>query len=290
VSSALPPARLRALLDIARRGERTLVMGILNVTPDSFSDGGRFFTLDTALRQAERMAADGADILDIGGESTRPGSDPLPAEKELARILPVIEAAAARLPTPLSVDTYKAMVARRAVEAGAAMVNDISALTFDPAMAATVAELRVPVCLMHIQGTPKNMQQNPVYEDVVTEVRDWLAARAEVARTAGIPETHIVLDPGFGFGKTAAHNLELLRRLRELTTLGYPLLIGTSRKSTIGKVLGGLPPDDRLEGTAATVSLSIANGASIVRVHDVKEMVRVVRMTDAVVRGHWREE
>lgn len=281
--------QIAALLDRARHGERTLVMGILNVTPDSFSDGGRFFTRDAALRQAERMAAEGADILDIGGESTRPGSDPLPAEEEMARILPVIESVAARLPTPISVDTYKAVVARRAVEAGAAMVNDISALTFDPAMAATIAALDVPVCLMHIRGTPKTMQQNPIYADVVAEVRDWLAQRVGAARAAGIPAENIVIDPGFGFGKTAAHNLELVRRLRELTTLGCPLLIGPSRKSAIGKVLGGLPPEDRLEGTAATVALSIAHGASIVRVHDVKEMVRVARVADAIVRGNWQE-
>jgi dihydropteroate synthase len=284
-----PRERIHKLLDIARRGERTLVMGVLNVTPDSFSDGGRFFAPEDALRQAERMADDGADILDVGGESTRPGAEPPSVEEELSRLLPVIKAIAARLPVPISVDTYKAAVARRAVEAGAAMVNDISALTFDPDMARAVAERNVPVCLMHIRGTPRDMQQNPVYGDVVAEVRDWLAERAEAAKRAGIPPEHIILDPGFGFGKTAAHNLELLRRLRELTALGYPLLIGTSRKSTIGKVLGGLPPDDRLEGTAATVALSIANGAAIVRVHDVKEMTRVARMTDAVVRGNWIE-
>jgi dihydropteroate synthase len=171
------------------------------------------------------------------------------------------------------------------MEAGAVMVNDISAFTFDSQMASTVAAFRVPVCLMHIKGTPKNMQQNPTYEDVVTEVRDWLRERASVALAAGIAEEDIIIDPGFGFGKTVGHNLEILRRLREFTTLGYPILIGTSRKSTIGKILGDLPPQERLEGTAATVALSIANGASIVRVHDVKEMMRVARMADAVVRG-----
>lgn len=281
--------RLQRLLEIARRGERTLVMGILNVTPDSFSDGGRFFTPDAAVQQAERMAADGADILDIGGESTRPGSDPLPPEEELRRVLPVLEAIARRVKTPLSIDTYKAEVARRAVDAGASMVNDISALAFDPAMARAVAELGVPVCLMHIRGTPKSMQINPSYRDVVGEIRDELASRIQAALSAGIDPENILLDPGFGFAKTAAHNLELLRRFRELTILGYPLLSGTSRKSTIGKVLGGLPVEERLEGTAATVALSIANGAAIVRVHDVKEMTRVARMTDAVIRGNWRE-
>lgn len=285
-----PRARLKALLETARRGERTLVMGVLNVTPDSFSDGGRFFAPSAAIAQAERMAEEGADILDIGGESTRPGSDPVPAEEELARILPVIEAVSARLPIPISVDTYKATVARRAVEAGAAMVNDISAMTFDPEMAPTLAALQVPVCLMHIQGNPKTMQQNPVYADVAAEVRDWLAERAQAAVRAGIAPENILLDPGFGFGKTAAHNLELVRRLRELTALGYPLLLGVSRKSTIGRVLGGLPAEDRLEGTAAAVAICIANGASVVRVHDVKAMTRVVRMTDALVRGNWTED
>jgi dihydropteroate synthase len=276
-------------LDVARRGERTLVMGILNVTPDSFSDGGRFLTPDAAVQQAIRMAEDGADIIDVGGESTRPGSDPLPVEEELARILPVIRAVAGRIPTPISVDTYKSAVANRAIEAGAAMVNDVSALAFDPDMAATVAELEVPICLMHIRGTPKTMQQNPVYGDVVSEVKAELMERIQVALDAAIRPENIIIDPGFGFAKTAGHNLELLRRLRELTELGYPILSGTSRKSTIGKVLGGLSVEERLEGTAATVALSIANGASVVRVHDVKEMVRVARMTDAVVRGNWRQ-
>jgi dihydropteroate synthase len=280
-----PRERIRELIDTARRGERTVVMGILNVTPDSFFDGGRFQSPDTALGQALRMVEEGADIVDVGGESTRPGAEPLGSQEELDRILPVIEAIGRAASVPISVDTYKAAVAQGAVGAGAAMVNDISALTFDPLMAATVAELDVPVCLMHLKGTPRDMQRNPVYEDVVKEVRDWLARRTQAARSAGIREENIVIDPGFGFGKTAGHNLELLRRLREIAALGYPVVSGTSRKSTIGKVLGGLPVEERLEGTAATVALSIANGAAIVRVHDVKEMVRVARMTDAIVRG-----
>lgn len=281
---------IRSLLDIARRGDRTIVMGILNVTPDSFSDGGLFLTPDDAIRRAESMAAEGADILDVGGESTRPGAKPLPEHEELRRILPVVKALATRIPIPLSVDTYKAVVAARAVYAGAAMINDISALAYDPAMASTVAKLGVPVCLMHIRGTPRNMHLNPVYHDVVGEVKAELSARVEVALAAGIRPDNIILDPGFGFAKAAGHNLEILRRLRELTKMGFPLLVGTSRKSTIGKVLGGLPAEDRLEGTAATIAISIANGAAIVRVHDVREMVRVARMTDAVVRGNWREE
>ncbi len=275
------------LLEIARRGVRTLVMGILNVTPDSFSDGGRFLAPDAARRHAEQMAADGADIMDVGGESTRPGAAPLTEEEELRRILPVIEALTASLAVPISVDTYKSGVARKAVEAGAAMVNDISGGTFDPAMLATVAELGVPICLMHLKGTPRDMSQHATYADVVKEVRDWLAARADAALTAGIPRENILLDPGFGFAKTAEHNLELLRRLGELTTLGYPIVAGLSRKSTIGRVLGGLPVEDRVEGTAAAVALSIAYGAAVVRVHDVKQMARVARMTDTVVRG-WR--
>lgn len=281
---------LREACDPAAPHHRTLVMGILNVTPDSFSDGGRFLSPDAALRQAEQMIAEGADMLDIGGESTRPGAEPLALEDELARVVPVLSAIAARFPTPLSIDTYKAAVARPAVEAGAGMINDISGMTFDPEMLPTAAALRVPVCLMHIKGTPRNMQQNPVYTDVVMEVRDWLLERAKAAEAAGIHKEDIVIDPGFGFGKTVAHNLELLRRLSELTNLDYPLLSGTSRKSTIGKVLGGLPPDDRMEGTAATVALSIAYGASLVRVHDVKAMVRVARMTDAVVKGTYIPE
>jgi len=292
-SSALRPAaarRLHTLLDTARAGRRTLIMGVLNVTPDSFSDGGRFFVPHTALAYAEQMVADGADILDIGGESTRPATftsgAPLDAAEELRRILPIVRALAERMPdVPISVDTYKAAVARQAVEAGAVMVNDISALRADPDMAGTVAELGTPVCLMHLPGLPTALPPHPVYADVVREVREHLRERTAAALAAGIAPENLVLDPGFGFGKTVAHNLELLRRLRELTTPLYPLLLGTSRKSTIGKVLGDLPPEDRLEGTAATVALSIANGAAIVRVHDVKEMARVARMSDAIVRG-----
>jgi len=279
---------IRSLLDAARRGERTLVMGILNVTPDSFSDGGRFHASEDAIRRAEAMVAEGADIVDVGGESTRPGAEPLSEEEEIRRILPVIEALAARM--PISVDTYKAEVAERAVQAGAAMVNDISALRFDPSMAPAAARLDVPICLMHSRGSLRDMHRSPQYRDVVGEVKAELKERVEAALDVGIAPENIVLDPGFGFSKNAQHNLELLRRLREVTELGYPLLVGTSRKSTIGKVLGGLPVEDRLEGTAATVALSIANGASIVRVHDVKEMVRVARMTDAVVRGNWKDD
>jgi dihydropteroate synthase len=283
--------RLQELLGLPHRNERTLVMGILNITPDSFSDGGLYFDASEAAARAQQMVADGADILDIGGESTRPATfttlSPLPADEELRRILPVIEAVSRRLPdVPISVDTYKAVVARRAIEAGAAMINDISALRADEQMASTLAELGVPVCLMHLPGLPTAIPADPGYGDVVQDVADHLRERAETAVQAGIAPGNILLDPGIGFGKTVAQNLELLRRQRELTLLGYPLLLGASRKSTIGKVLGGLPPEDRLEGTAATVAIGIANGAAIVRVHDVKEMARVARMSDAIVRGY----
>jgi dihydropteroate synthase len=282
-------ARLRDLLALARQGKRTLVMSILNVTPDSFSDGGQFLDVEAAVEHAVQMAADGADILDIGGESTRPATfrtnEALDVEEEKQRILPVIERLTARFPElPLSVDTYKAEVARDAVAAGAVLVNDISALRADPDMAATVAAHGVPVCLMHLLGLPKAIPPNPHYDDVVAEVAAHLKERAEAAEAAGIARDDILIDPGIGFGKTVLHNLELLRRLPEIVALGYPVLVGTSRKSTIGKVLGDLPPEDRLEGTAATVALSIAAGAAIVRVHDVKEMARVAKMSDAIVR------
>ncbi len=287
--------RLQELLETARRGERTLLMGVLNVTPDSFSDGGLYFEPEAAVARAAQMLADGADILDIGGESTRPATfatqTPLPPDEELRRIRPVIEAIARSFPdAPISVDTYKAEVAAAALTAGAVMINDISALRADAGMAQTVAEAGVPVCLMHLLGLPMAIPADPVYEDVVGEVGAHLRERAEFARAAGIADRNIVLDPGIGFGKNVEQNLELLRRLRELTEIGFPLLVGTSRKSTIGKVLGGLAVGDRIEGTAASVAISIANGAAIVRVHDVKEMARVVRMSDAIVRGWDREK
>ena len=282
--------RLRQLLATARGGERTLLMGVLNVTPDSFSDGGLYFDPEKAVAHAAQMIADGADLLDIGGESTRPATfatqTPLPAAEELRRVLPVIAAVSQSFPeTPLSIDTYKAEVAAQALEAGAALINDISALRADAEMASVAANAGVPVCLMHLLGLPMQIPADPQYVDVVAEVSDHLRARAEFALAAGIAAENILLDPGIGFGKDVAQNLELLRRLRELTEIGFPLLVGTSRKSTIGKVLGGLAPGDRIEGTAASVAISIANGAALVRVHDVKKMARVVRMSDAIVRG-----
>jgi dihydropteroate synthase len=294
--NAPPPENFSArtvtshLLDVAREGKSTLIMGILNVTPDSFSDGGQFADVKNAVAHARQMIADGAVILDVGGESTRPATfgdnQPLSVDEEKSRVLPVIAALRAEFSfVPISIDTYKAEVARAAVEAGATMINDISALRADPHMARTVAECGVPVCLMHLLGLPRAIPAEPHYDDVVLEVKEHLREQASFAIAQGIAPGNIILDPGFGFGKTVAHNLELLRRLKEFTELGFPILSGTSRKSTIGKVLGDLPPDDRLEGTAATVALSIAFGAAIVRVHDVKAMARVARMTDAVVRG-----
>lgn len=271
--------RLRGAL-----GKRTLIMGVLNLTPDSFYDGGRYTTLERALARAEQMIAEGADILDIGGESTRPGADPVPLEEEIRRTLPVIEAIAARYDIALSIDTTKSEVARLALQAGAHIVNDISGMRFDPRMPEVVAEAGALAILMHIKGTPKTMQQNPTYEDVVREVRDMLAQHAERAQQAGIPKERIWLDPGIGFGKTLEHNLQLLRRLPDLKSLGYPVLVGTSRKSFIGLILGGLPPEERLEGTLATLALAIAWGADAVRVHDVKEAFRAVKVADALVR------
>ncbi len=278
---------------VFRMGERTYIMGILNVTPDSFSgDGlltqaGEDEVVDLAVARAREMVEGGADLLDVGGESSRPGSDPVPLEEELRRVIPVIARLSREVDVPLSIDTYKAEVARQAIAAGASMVNDISALRFDPEMARVVARAGVPIVLMHMKGTPKTMQQEPHYEDVMAEIIEFLRERIAFALSAGIKRGQIIVDPGFGFGKTVAHNLEILRRLGEMRVLGCPILIGTSRKSTIGKVLGDLPVEERLEGTAATVALAIAAGADFVRVHDVRPMARVARMTDAIVRG-WR--
>lgn len=261
-------------------------MGVLNVTPDSFYDGGRYAERESAVRRALQMVEEGADIIDIGGESTRPGSQPVSEEEELRRVLPVIEAVRARVDVPISIDTTKSRVAQRALQAGACMVNDISGLGFDPRMAEVVAQAGALCCLMHIQGTPQTMQKNPQYTDVVRDISAYFEERLALAERAGIPRQNVWLDPGIGFGKTVEHNLQILRRLREFTVFGLPILIGTSRKSFIGKVLGDLPPEDRLEGTAATVAVAILNGANAVRVHDVQAMVRVARMVDAVLRGY----
>ncbi len=265
---------------------RTLVMGVLNVTPDSFYDGGRYTQVEQAVQQAMRMVEEGADIIDVGGESTRPNADPVPLDEELRRVVPVIRALAAEVDVKISIDTYKAAVADAAIKAGATIVNDISGLQFDPRMAETIAAGGAAAVLMHTRGTPRDMQRNPRYEDVVREVREYLSKSCEAALDAGVMEERIWIDPGIGFGKTLEHNLSLLSQLRSLRSLGFPILVGTSNKSMIGQVLN-LGVTERLEGTAATVALAIANGADAVRVHDVRAMRRVALMTDAVVRGRW---
>jgi dihydropteroate synthase len=268
----------RPLVD--RLGPGTAVMGIVNVTPDSFFDGGRYATFERAAAHARELAEAGADIIDIGGESSRPGAEPLTPAEELQRVLPVVRAAAS-LQMPVSIDTYHASTAEACVAAGAAMVNDITALRGDPEMAGLVASSGVDCVLMHMQGDPKTMQSNPSYTDVVDDIRAFFDERMAYAVAQGISERRIWLDPGFGFGKTVAHNLELLRRLGELAALGRPILAGTSNKSMIGAVLNA-PVDDRDAGTAATVAVAIANGARAIRVHNVRMMARVARMTDAI--------
>jgi len=258
-------------------------MGVLNVTPDSFSDGGEFADCDLAVAHASAMMADGAHIVDVGGESSRPGAAAIDPAEEQRRVLPVAEQLTADQ-IPFSIDTYHADTARRAIALGAGMVNDITALRGDPLMAEVVAEAGCAVVLMHMLGTPQTMQQSPHYDDVVDDICRFFEDRIRYATKMGIREDAIWLDPGFGFGKTPAHNLELLRRLAEFKKFGRPILIGTSNKSTIGTVLN-LPVDERMEGTAATVAVAIANGADAVRVHDVKRMARVAKMTDAIVRG-----
>ncbi len=262
--------------------ERVHVMGVLNVTPDSFSDGGRFFEEEAAVKRGVWMAREGADIVDVGGESTRPGAPGVPVDEELRRVLPVVSRLAGELDVPISIDTTKAAVARAALEAGASIVNDVSAMRFDEAMAGVVAGSGAGVVLMHMRGDPATMQQDPRYANVVTEVRELLMSSAAAARSAGIASEAIVIDPGIGFGKTAGHSLTLLKHLRAFAQTGYPLLVGPSRKSFIGATLG-LGAGERLEATAAVVAWAVAEGANIVRVHDVKEMVRVVRMVEAVM-------
>lgn len=268
------------LLDL---GSRTHVMGILNVTPDSFSDGGRYLDPVRAVEHAKEMAAQGADIIDIGGESTRPGADPLSEDEEGRRVIPVIERLRVEIDTPISIDTYKSRVAEKALKAGADIINDISGLRFSADMARVAADHGACLVIMHIKGTPRDMQQNPTYRDVVSEVMDYLEEGIEIAVKAGVDPERIVIDPGIGFGKTLEHNLAILRRLNEFRILGRPILIGTSRKRFIGAVLEQTEPEQRIEGTAATIALGIERGARIVRVHDVAYMARVARMTDALV-------
>jgi len=265
-------------------GRRTLIMGIVNVTPDSFSDGGWYLDPHNALDHVEAMIHAGVDIIDIGGESTRPGAEAVSVMEELHRVMPLIELLAEMTDVPISIDTTKPEVARAALAAGASIVNDITGLHDNDALARVAAEFGAALVAMHIKGTPRTMQQNPVYGDLLGEVIAYLRESIAIAERNGVPAGRVIVDPGIGFGKTVRHNLELMARLRELEVLGRPILVGTSRKSTIGKITGK-PAGERLFGTAATVAICIANGASIVRVHDVPEMADVVKMADAI-RGY----
>lgn len=261
-----------------------VVMGVLNVTPDSFSDGGQFFDSGRAVERGLQMAADGAAIIDVGGESTRPGSASVSDDEQIGRVVPVIKALCKKIDVPISIDTYKLEVAKAALEAGAGMINDITALS-DERMAELAAKHDVPVVLMHMQGTPATMQIEPKYEDVVSEVLQFLLERAKRAEGFGTAKNMIFIDPGIGFGKTLEHNLLLLRDMNKFVAAGYRVLVGTSRKSFIGKLTGKEKPDERIFGTAATVALCAATGVSIVRVHDVAEMVDVVKVAEAMSRN-----
>ena len=268
-------------------GKRTLVMGVLNVTPDSFSDGGKFYAEESAIEHALAMERAGADLLDIGAESTRPGSAGISAEEEWKRLLPIFGGLCRLLKIPISIDTQKAEIAEAALEAGAQIINDISGLKSDPRIANVAAERRVPLILMHMRGDPRTMQKGPFARDVIKDVTQGLRASIAKARKAGVANSQIILDPGIGFGKNFAQNYELLRKLPLLARLGYPLLVGTSRKGFLGATLARdgqpAPAEERIWGTAATVTASILHGAHIVRVHDVAEMVQVARVADCVV-------
>ncbi len=263
--------------------ERTLLMGILNVTPDSFSDGGRYETVERAVEHGLHMAAEGADIIDVGGESTRPGAEPVSEEEEKRRVLPVIQQLRQKVDIPISVDTYKSSIAKEAIAAGADIINDISGLTFDPQMAALAAETGAGVVIMHIKGTPRDMQKNPYYDDVMAEIATYLKNQIRYALSQGVNREQIVIDPGIGFGKRLEDNFTILAQLQTLQSLKQPILVGPSRKSFIGLTLN-VPPDQRVEGTAAAVTAAILHGAAVVRIHDVKEMKRVATIADAIQR------
>lgn len=265
--------------------EKPCIMGVLNVTPDSFSDGGQFFDKTRAIEHALSMAADGADIIDIGGESTRPGAEAVSYEEELRRTIPVIEALAGSIPVAISIDTYKAGVAERALQAGAEIVNDISGLRFDPDMAGVAALYEAAVVIMHIKGTPKDMQKNPVYEAIFSEIEDYFNRSIEMALAAGVKKDLIILDPGIGFGKTTAHNLQIIGNLDRFATMGMPIMVGVSKKAFIGQILDGAGVENRAMGTAAMVAASILKGADIVRVHDVREMAGAAKAAFAVRRA-----
>lgn len=268
-----------------RWGERTYLMGVLNVTPDSFSDGGEFHSVEAALAQAQRLVEAGADILDIGGQSTRPGAELISLGEECNRVLPVVAAVRSISSVPISVDTTRALVAQKAVEAGADLINDISGGTFDPEMLPTVARLGVPIVLMHMRGTPQTMQQLTAYDDLMGEIYTFLERQMAAAVAAGMARSHLIVDPGIGFAKTAQHNWEILRKLPTLHPLGAPMLVGVSRKSFIGHLLDRPDPKQRVWGTGAACCGAIAAGADILRVHDVREMHDVCRVADAIWRG-----
>jgi len=267
-------------------GARGLVMGVLNITVDSFSDGGLYLDRDAAVAHGQALVAEGVDLIDIGAESTRPGSESVAAEEQINRVVPVIEQLASRVDVPISIDTASAVVARRAIEAGATMVNDVTALRGDVNMARLVAEAGVPVILMHMQGTPRTMQDNPAYDDVVGDITAFLRERLAAAESAGVSREQTIIDVGFGFGKTLEHNLTLLRRLNEFCILDRPLLVGTSRKAMLGAILD-VPPDGRLYGTLATVAAALDRGAAIVRVHDVRPALDVARVVAAIQGKDW---
>lgn len=271
-------------MQLITTAEKPQVMGILNVTPDSFSDGGRFYHLEAAFTHAREMVKAGADIIDIGGESTRPQAKPVSVNEELDRVIPVVEKIAAELPVKISVDTSKTKVMEAAIAHGATMINDIAALRYNDALTTIAHYKKIKICLMHMQGTPLTMQNNPVYQNVVQEVKIFLQTRIQACLDAGILEENIIIDPGFGFGKTTVHNLTLMKNLSTFNDLGYPLLIGVSRKSLIGQVLDK-PAPDRLSGGLALTALAIAQGAKIIRTHDVAETVDVVKMTYAVINA-----
>jgi dihydropteroate synthase len=282
--------RLRLRLRTLILGERTLIMGVLNITPDSFSDGGEYLDSEAAIARALQLERDGADILDVGGESTRPGAASVSSEEELRRILPVIQELRGKLRIPMSVDTRSAEVAEAALDAGAEIVNDVSALRADPRLAEVARRVRAPLILMHMRGTPRTMQQGPFARDVIRDITAGLREAVARAKRAGLAKTQLLLDPGIGFGKKYEQNFEILARLPEFARLGCPIVIGTSRKAFLGKALAGpgspsASPGERLLGTASTVTASILGGAHIVRVHDVAEMVRVARVADQIIHA-----
>ncbi len=279
-----PPHIIRFKKTRLHLDERTHLIGILNVTPDSFSDGGMFLTPDKAISHGIELASQGADIIDIGGESTRPGAKPLPRDEELRRVIPVIKGLSAKVDVPISIDTYKSFIAEKAIEAGAQMINDISGLHFDPNMAAVAAKYDVPIVLMHIKGTPEVMQLDVHYDCLLTEIMEYLEESIEIAEGAGVEARQIIIDPGIGFGKTLEDNLRIVRHLAELKSLGKPIMLGVSRKSFIGRILDA-EVDHRIEGTLASISAAIMNGANILRVHDVGPARKAAQIVDAILRG-----